>query len=97
MILTTFLVVVAQRSAYTEQVVEHRTQALRQINLELEQAVAKRRAIAKKLRESQGLFNKILSHMSDAIVVVDRDFRFTYWNKAMEMMTQYSMEDVEKN
>ncbi len=36
------------------------------------------------LRESEELYNSIVESMEDGVVVIDREFRYLYWNPAME-------------
>ena len=44
------------------------------------------------LRKSQELYYNIVESMSDGIVVLDREFHYTHWNKVMEKISKTSQE-----
>jgi PAS domain S-box-containing protein len=48
----------------------------------------------KKLSQREQLLNSILESMRDGILVLDREYRFTYWNRAMEEMTRVPREQL---
>lgn len=40
------------------------------------------------LQENEELFSNIIESMSDGILVLDRNFHYTYWNRAMEKISK---------
>ena len=44
------------------------------------------------LRESEQLLNNIVESMTDGIVVPDKNYHITYWNKAMERISKMTHE-----
>jgi PAS domain S-box-containing protein len=46
-----------------------------------------RRQVEEELRRSRELHSNIIESMSDAVAVVDRNYAFTFWNRAMEEFT----------
>ncbi|MBU2520632.1 MAG: GAF domain-containing protein [Proteobacteria bacterium] len=68
---------------------------------ELEQRVKELEKIAFELKqmkenhlENEELYNNILEYISDGIMVLDSNFRFTHWNKAMERICQIPRKKV---
>jgi PAS domain S-box-containing protein len=46
------------------------------------------------LRESAGRYNVLIESINDVFFVMNRDFRYTYWNKASERLTGISAKDA---
>jgi PAS domain S-box-containing protein len=46
------------------------------------------------LRESEGRYNALIESVNDVFFAMDRDFRYTYWNKASERLTGISAKDA---
>jgi PAS domain S-box-containing protein len=46
------------------------------------------------LRESEGRHNALIESVNDVFFAMDRDFRYTYWNKASERLTGISAKDA---
>jgi len=46
------------------------------------------------LRESEGRYNALIESINDVFFAMDRDFRYTYWNKASERLTGISAKDA---
>ncbi len=46
------------------------------------------------LRESEGRYNALIESINDVFFAIDRDFRYTYWNKASERLTGISAKDA---
>ncbi|MCP4711560.1 MAG: PAS domain S-box protein, partial [Planctomycetes bacterium] len=46
------------------------------------------------LRDNEELLNNIFESMSDGILVLDRDFNYTHWNRAMEKISTTPRETV---
>jgi len=44
--------------------------------------------------ENEKLYSNILEYISDGIMVLDSNFRFTHWNRAMEKISQIPREKV---
>ena len=53
-----------------------------------------RRRAEEELRGNEELLSNIIESMGDGIVVLDRDFLYTYWNHAMEQISKTSKEEV---
>ena len=49
------------------------------------------------LEESEELYRNILESMSDGILVLNKDFRYTHWNKSMEKISKTPREEVVGN
>lgn len=67
---------------------------------ELEKIAFEHKQMDIKHLESEELYNKIFESISDGIMVLDSNFRFTHWNGAMERISQIPREKVvgsEKN
>jgi PAS domain S-box-containing protein len=56
--------------------------------------VTDRRRAEEALRDSEELYSSIVESMRDGIIVMDRNFHYTYWNQAMESITKISREDA---
>jgi PAS domain S-box-containing protein len=54
--------------------------------------ITTRKKTEKSLRESEELLNSIVDSMTDGIVVLDRNYHITYWNKAMERISRVTHE-----
>ncbi|MCD4778295.1 MAG: PAS domain-containing protein, partial [Desulfobacterales bacterium] len=61
---------------------------------ELEKIAFERKQMDVKHLESEGLCSNILESISDGIMVLDSNFRFTHWNKAMEKISKIPREKV---
>jgi PAS domain S-box-containing protein len=46
------------------------------------------------LRENEELLNNIIESMSDGILVMNPDFQYTYWNRAMEKISKTPREEL---
>ncbi|MDY6836714.1 MAG: response regulator [Thermodesulfobacteriota bacterium] len=46
------------------------------------------------LQESEALLTSIVESMSDGILVLDRNFHYTYWNRAMERISKTARKEV---
>jgi PAS domain S-box-containing protein len=46
------------------------------------------------LRESEGRYDVLIESINDVFFAMDRDFRYTYWNKASERLTGISAKDA---
>jgi PAS domain S-box-containing protein len=53
-----------------------------------------RRQAEEELRRSRELHSNIIESMNDAVAVVDRNYTFTFWNRAMEEFTKISREEA---
>ncbi|RPI73716.1 MAG: PAS domain S-box protein, partial [Desulfobacteraceae bacterium] len=51
-----------------------------------------RKKTEQSLRESEELLNSIVESMTDGIVVLDKNYHITYWNKAMERLSKMTHE-----
>nr|WP_269746325.1 PAS domain S-box protein [Desulfogranum japonicum] len=58
------------------------------------QNITQRKEAENKLRENQRLLNYILESMNEGVLVLDQKFRYTVFNKNMEMMSGTSREDI---
>lgn len=56
--------------------------------------ITKRKNFEKDLKDSEELNNNILESMSDGIIVLDKNYHFTKWNKAMELISKIPREAV---
>jgi PAS domain S-box-containing protein len=56
--------------------------------------VTERKRTDEALRESEELLSNIVESMSDGIMVLDRDFHYTYWNRAMEVISKVPREEL---
>ena len=56
---------------------------LRQHITELEKSETGNKLVEEALRKSEELLGNILDSMSDGILVLDREFHYTHWNRAM--------------
>ncbi len=61
---------------------------------ELEKIAFERKQMDVKHLESEGLCSNILESISNGIMVLDSNFRFTHWNKAMEKISKIPREKV---
>ena len=65
-----------------------RTLELTEVINQLEQEIATRKRAEEALRNSEELYSNIVESMRDGIMVLDVDFNITYWNQAMENISQ---------
>ncbi len=77
-----------------ENLVEKRTKRLEEINRELTEEIEQRKLAEKQLSESKELLNNVFESMSECILVLDTDYKYTYWNKSMERTAKISKEDI---
>ncbi len=56
--------------------------------------ISQRKKTEATLDERQELLNNVLESMSDGILVLDKEFRYTYWNDAMERISKTPREKV---
>ncbi|MBW1834687.1 MAG: PAS domain S-box protein, partial [Deltaproteobacteria bacterium] len=61
---------------------------------ELEKIAFEHEQMDVKHLESEELYSNILESISDGIMVLDSNFRFTHWNKAMEKISKIPREKV---
>jgi len=61
---------------------------------ELEKIAFEHKQMDVKHLESEELYSNILESISDGIMVLDSNFRFTHWNRAMERISQIPREKV---
>jgi PAS domain S-box-containing protein len=54
--------------------------------------ISGRKKTEQNLRESEELLNSIVESMTDGIVVLDKNYHITYWNKAMERLSKMTHE-----
>lgn len=59
--------------------------------------VTKLKKVEEELRKEQELLSNALESMEDGILVLDRNFHFTYWNSSMERIAKVSREEVLKS
>ncbi len=59
--------------------------------------ITERKQTEEALRESEELLSNILESMSDGILVLDRNFNYTYWNREMERISKTPREEVINN
>ncbi len=90
----TILYVVAYISYYTAALMKRQRARLHQQNRDLEMRAAKLEKVEKTLRESDELYSNILESMNDGIMVLDSDFYYTHWNRAMEKISTLPREKV---
>ena len=60
----------------------------------LEKIAFERKQMDVKHLENEGLYSNILESISNGIMVLDSNFRFTHWNRAMESISQIPREKV---
>jgi PAS domain S-box-containing protein len=63
-------------------------------NLSIMEDVTKQRAVEDALRESENFFRQVVKGVEGGIVVLDREFRCTLWNRYMERMSGLPAEAV---
>lgn len=71
-----------------------RTRELTEVIDRLEQEIANRKRAEEALSNSQELYSNIVESMGDGIMVLDVDFNITYWNQAMENISQIQRRDA---
>ena len=71
-----------------------RTRELTEVIDRLEQEIANRKRAEEALGNSEELYSNIVESMSDGIMVLDGDFNITYWNLAMEKISQIQRQDA---
>ncbi|MDY6953864.1 MAG: response regulator, partial [Thermodesulfobacteriota bacterium] len=59
--------------------------------------ISERKEAEDALQESEVLLTSIIESMSDGILVLDRNFHYTYWNRAMERISKTSRQEVVDN
>jgi len=73
-----------------EQRIAERTSELEKANSELKLENKERRLIEMRLKESEEKFRMISTSAQDAIVMMDKNGKVTYWNKAAEKTFDYA-------
>jgi len=71
-----------------------RTLELKEIIDRLEQEIDNRKRVEEALRNSEELYSNIVESMRDGIMVMGVDFNITYWNQAMESISQIQRQDA---
>jgi two-component system cell cycle sensor histidine kinase/response regulator CckA len=71
-----------------------RTLELNEVIEQLEREISDRKHAEQALRNSKELYSNILESMSDGIMVFDRDFNITHWNRSMEKITGIPREEI---
>ena len=71
-----------------------RTLELTEVVNRLEQEIATRKRAEEALRNSEELYSNIVESMRDGIMVLNGDFNITYWNQAMENISQIQRRDA---
>ena len=71
-----------------------RTRELTEVIDRLEQEIATRKRVEEALVNSEELYSNIVESMSDGLMVLDGDFNITYWNQAMENISQIQRQDA---
>jgi PAS domain S-box-containing protein len=71
-----------------------RTLELTEVIHRLEQEIATRKRAEEALRNSEELYSNIVESMRDGIMVLNVDFNITYWNQAMENISQIQRQDA---
>ena len=71
-----------------------RTLELKEIIDRLEREIDNRKRAEEALRNSEELYSNIVESMRDGIMVLDVDFNITYWNQAMENISQIQRQDA---
>ncbi len=61
---------------------------------ELEKIAFEHKQLEVKHLESEGLYSNMLESINNGIMVLDSNFRFTHWNRAMESISQIPREKV---
>jgi len=77
-----------------EKKIEQRTSELRTINDQLKQEIRKLKKAEEALRKSETLLNNILESMSDGVLVLDENFHYVFWNRAMENISNVQREKL---
>lgn len=67
---------------------EEKNQELSALNTQLLQEIAERKRAEEALQGSEELLGNIIESMSDGVLVLDRNFHYTYWNQAMEQISK---------
>ena len=71
-----------------------RTRKLTEVIDRLKQEIATRKRVEEALGNSEELYSNIVESMSDGLMVLDGDFNITYWNQAMENISQIQRQDA---
>jgi PAS domain S-box-containing protein len=56
--------------------------------------ITERKQAEEALRKNEQLYGNILESMSDGILVLDRDFHYVHWNRAMEVISGVQREEL---
>jgi len=67
---------------------------MRQRIAELEVSETERKKAEEKLRESEQSYRELANSITDVFFAMDRDLRYTYWNKASEELTGIKAKDA---
>jgi PAS domain S-box-containing protein len=71
-----------------------RTIELNDVIDQLQKEVKERQNAEQVIEESKELYSNIVESMSDGIFVLNRDFQYTHWNRAMEKISKASRSNI---
>jgi len=74
--------------------VQERTADLEEANVELETEIQERLQAEEELRKSEVRYRELAESIGEVFFAMDRDLRYTYWNKASEQLTGILAKDA---
>ncbi len=77
-----------------EQLIHHELAAIRQRVAELENLENERKRAEEGWQESEASYRELADSIADVFFAMDKDLRYTYWNKASEELTRISAKDA---
>ena len=69
-------------------------QQFKKINLELHHSITALKKAEKKIQKDKDLYNCIFESLHEGILVLDKTFRYTQWNRTMHKISGFSREEV---